>query len=124
MSLGEEHVALLKEKQEAGEAESRSDALRQILDEYERVSTEYDELHTECENLRTRLKSREERIGELETQLSRRSQLEDKIEDLPDKIRDREGYQERRQRLIDQASLAQRLKWKMTGVPVDKDSGT
>lgn len=73
----------------------------------------------EYDDLKARLEAREDRISELESQLSRRSQLEDKIEDLPDKIRERETYQERRQRLIDRASVAQRLKWKVTGVPVD-----
>jgi chromosome segregation ATPase len=67
----------------------------------------------------TRLENREDRIDELEEQLARRSQLEEKVESLPDKIHDRESYQERRQRMLDRASLAQRVKWKVTGVPVD-----
>jgi hypothetical protein len=56
----------------------------------------------------------------LETQLTERSRGEEKIENLPDKIRDQGSYQERRQRLLDTASIGQRLKWKVTGVPVDR----
>jgi DNA repair exonuclease SbcCD ATPase subunit len=74
----------------------------------------------EYDDLADRLEAREDRISELESQLSRRSQIEDKIEDLPDKIREADTYQERRQRLIDRASVTQRLKWRITGVPVDQ----
>jgi DNA repair exonuclease SbcCD ATPase subunit len=74
----------------------------------------------EYDDLADRLDSREERIAELESELSRRSQIEEKIENLPDKMRDAETYQERRQRLLDRASVGQRLKWKVTGVPVDE----
>ncbi len=87
---------------------SVSEYVRQLIDK----GREYDELAD-------RLDAREDRIAELESQLSRRSQIEQKIEDLPDKIRAAETYQERRQRLLDRASIAQRLRWKVTGVPVD-----
>lgn len=70
---------------------------------------------------REQLEQREKRIEQLEDQLTRRSQIESKIEDLPDKIRERETYQERRQRKIDEASFSQRLKWRFTGVPVDTE---
>jgi DNA repair ATPase RecN len=90
--------------------------LEELRDEHE---TEIEELNQELAAVQNRLESRETRIEELEQQLARRSQIEEKIESLPDKIRDRESYQERRQRMLDQASLAQRLKWKVTGVPVD-----
>jgi hypothetical protein len=69
--------------------------------------------------LRDRLESREERIGEFERQLRERSRVEEKIEHHPDKIRERETYSERRQRLLDEASLTQRFRWKVTGVPVE-----
>jgi len=88
---------------------SRSEYVRSILDDRHRI-----------DELESRLASREDRIDELETQLSERSQIEEKIENLPDKIRDDLTYQERRQRMLDQAGLGQRLKWKVTGVPVDK----
>jgi predicted RNase H-like nuclease (RuvC/YqgF family) len=119
VSLEPEHVARLDDRQSEGDVSSRSAAVREILDEYESLRIECEDLRDECDNLRTRLENREDRIDELEAQLARRSQLEEKVESLPDKIRDRESYQERRQRMLDQASLAQRLKWKVTGVPVD-----
>lgn len=72
----------------------------------------------------SRLEIREQRIDELETHLAERSRIEDKIENLPNKIRDDRSYREQRQRLLDQASLPQRLKWKVTGVLVDDDRTT
>ena len=76
----------------------------------------------EYDELADRLEAREDRIEELESQLRKRSNIEDKIEDLPDKIRDSDSYTERRQRKLDQASLPQRVVWKVTGVPVDEAS--
>lgn len=97
--------------------------LEEEADEYDVSVSEYVreliEKGREYDDLQDRVKSKEDRIDELEEQLSRRSQIEDKIEDLPDKIRDSQTYQERRQRLLDQATVAQRLKWKVTGVPVE-----
>ncbi|WP_241432607.1 hypothetical protein [Haloarcula marismortui] len=72
------------------------------------------------DELEERLSIREDRIDELQTQLAERSQIQEQIEDLPDKIRGEMTYQERRQRMLDQASLTQRLRWKVTGVPVDE----
>ena len=86
---------------------SVSEYVRELIDK----GREYDELED-------RLEAKEDRIEQLEEQLSRRSEIETKIEDLPDKIRDHGTYQERRQRLLDRASVVQRLKWKVTGVPV------
>ncbi len=95
---------------EAGEYDvSVSEYVRELIDK----GREYDDL-------RERLESREDRIEELESQLRERSRVEEKIEDLPDKIRERETYQERRQRLLDQASLSERLRWAITGVPVEQ----
>ncbi|QAU11354.1 ribbon-helix-helix protein, CopG family (plasmid) [Halorubrum sp. BOL3-1] len=80
------------------------------------------------EHIRNVLESRENtdrlrsRIETLEEQLRERSRVEEKIEDLPDKLRDAETYIERRQRKLDRTGLAQRVKWKMTGVPVNKET--
>ena len=100
-----------KESLEEGANEydvSVSEYVRELI----RKGSEYDELVD-------RLEAREDRIEELESQLRKRSQIEDKIEGLPDKIRNAETYTERRQRKLDRASLPQRLKWKLTGVPVE-----
>lgn len=120
VSLEDRHLYELQARERLGEAESRSAAVRQIIDQYAELQTEYAEIEAEYENLRQRYEAREDRVEELESQLQERSQIEEKIEGLPDKIRDRGSYQERRQRLLDQASLGQRLKWKVTGVPVDR----
>lgn len=78
------------------------------------------------EHIRDVLESREDterlraRIETLEEQLRERSRVEEKIEDLPDKIRGAESYTERRQRKLDEAGLFTRVRWKFTGVPVDK----
>jgi predicted RNase H-like nuclease (RuvC/YqgF family) len=85
------------------------------------------ELEARIEELENRLESREDRIEELEEQLRRRSNIESEIEevaetvgDLPAKIQGAESYSERRQKKLDQASLGQRIKWRITGVPVDQ----
>jgi uncharacterized coiled-coil protein SlyX len=90
---------------------SRSEYIRSILEQRHRV-----------DDLEERLATRDDRIDELETQLAERSQIEDKIENLPDRIRDESTYQERRQKLLDQATVGQRLKWKVTGVPVEESA--
>jgi metal-responsive CopG/Arc/MetJ family transcriptional regulator len=116
VSLASEHVNLLDERQEADDITSRSAALRDILDEYETLHTEYEDLRTECEDLRTRLESREERIDELEGQLAKRSHVEEKVDVLAKRVEDT-TYYDRRQRALDRATVTQRLKWKLTGVP-------
>lgn len=88
VSLQEEHVDRLDDREESGDAGSRSEALRQILDEYEELRTECDELRTECEELRTRIENREDRVDELEEQLARRSQVEEKVDTLAKRVED------------------------------------
>lgn len=95
---------------------NESDLLR---DRVEELETRVADREARVEELEARLDAREERIADLEEQLARRSQLEQKVEDLPDKVRQASSYQERRRRLLDEASLAQRIKWRVTGVPVD-----
>ena len=104
--------------------EETKQSLESEADEYDVSVSEYIreliDKGREYEELEQQLQSKEERIQQLESQLSKRSQIEEKIEDLPDVIRESESYQERRQRLLDTASVAQRLKWKVTGVPVEE----
>jgi archaellum component FlaC len=120
VSLTERHLQELEARQRIGDTDSRSAAVREILDEYEDLRTEYETLDDEYEDLKQRYEAREARIDQLEEQLRERSRVEEKIEDLPDKIRTVGTYQERRQRLLDEASLTERLKWKVTGVPVER----
>ena len=121
VSLQPEHVDRLDERQAEGDVSSRSAALREILDEYDEVHTECEELRTECEELRTRLEARETRVDDLEEQLARRSQIEEKVDALAERVEESQlTYAEKRQRMIDRASLAERLRWRVTGVPVDE----
>ena len=121
VSVKPEHVDRLDERQEEDDVSSRSAALREILDEYEEVHTECEELRTECEELRTRLEAREDRVDDLEEQLARRSQIEEKVDVLAERVEESQlTYAEKRQRMIDRASLAERLRWRVTGVPVDE----
>jgi len=99
------------EREAAERGVSRSEYIRSILADRHRV-----------DELEERLRVREDRIEELERQLAERSEIEERIEDLPDKIRGNESYLERRQRVWDNGSPLQRLKWRVTGVPVDEPS--
>jgi uncharacterized coiled-coil DUF342 family protein len=102
--------------------------LRESLDEEADVNdvsvSEYTrtliERGREYDDLRDRLDAREDRIEELENQLRERHDIKNELQDLPDKIRDVDTYTERRQKKLDRASLPTRLKWKLTGVPVDE----
>jgi chromosome segregation ATPase len=134
-SVEDRHVHEIDAQVRLGNADSRSHAVRHIIDEYARVREDYADMQQQCEDMQQRLddrvhelEERKERIDELESQLRKRSNIEndieevaDTVENLPDKIRGVETYSERRQRKLDQASLPQRLRWKLTGVPVDED---
>lgn len=97
------------EREAAERGVSRSEYIRSTLRERHRAA-----------ELEARLETREQRIDELEAQLSRRAEIEEKIEQLPAKIQDEQTYQERRQRALDSASALERLKWRLTGVPVER----
>lgn len=133
VSLTERQVRDLDARQRLRDVDSRSAAVRDLFEEYEDLHRRQEELHREYEDLHRRftargerleqlhgrLDARDDRIDTLEEQLRQRSRVEEKIDDLPDKLRGRESYTERRQRKLDEASLPERLVWKLTGVPVD-----
>lgn len=106
---------------ESDEFDSKSGLIRHYFGLGRRAENEIQTKEERIEELERQLSDKRERIAELEEQLARRSQLEDKIEDLPDKIRDEMSYQDRRQRMLDQATVTQRLKWRVTGVPVENE---
>jgi len=96
---------------------SRSEYVRHILEDRHRV----DELEEQVAALQDGVESREARIRELEEQLKQRSQIEEKVDVLAERVEDSQlTYVERRQRMIDRASLAERLHWKVTGVPIEE----
>ena len=123
VSVREDHVERLDARQDDGEATSRSDALRQILDEYEEMRTEYDDVLTECEELRTRLESREDRIETLEDQLRRRSHVEEKVDVLATRFETQQAQRARQRAREDALASAppwRRFKWWATGTdPAD-----
>jgi metal-responsive CopG/Arc/MetJ family transcriptional regulator len=89
---------------------SRSEYVRDVLRTRE-----------DTERLRERLESREDRIDELESQLAKRNQIEEKVDVLAKRVEESQlTYAEKRQRMIDRASVAERLRWRVTGVPVDE----
>ncbi|MFB6283643.1 MAG: hypothetical protein ABEK59_06880 [Halobacteria archaeon] len=118
-SIPEEQMELIEELSgENGEYESKSAVVRNFINKGERLHN----LLEEIDELESRLERKQKRIDQLEQQLTRRSQIESKVEDLPDKIRDTETYTEKRQRIIDDAGLGKRLKWKLFGgIPVEDD---
>lgn len=97
------------EREASERGASRSEYIREILDERHRA----DELDDQLEQKR-------DRIETLEDQLRERSSLRDEIQQLPDKIRDERSYSEKRQRKLDEATITQRIRWKLTGVPVEQ----
>lgn len=103
-----------------GEYDSKSAAVREFIEQGE----ETEKLQSRIDELEDRLEAREERIDTLEEQLQERHDIKNELQDLPDKIRGRESYTEKRQRKLDQASLGQRLRWRLTGVPVDDGKET
>jgi Arc/MetJ-type ribon-helix-helix transcriptional regulator len=111
----------VEEQVEAGEFSSKSELIQHFFDVGRRAERLLAEKDSRIDELEERIEDKEGRIDELEEQLARRSQLEDEISALPDKIRDDMSYQERRQRMLDQATFSQRLKWRFTGVPVEQD---
>lgn len=113
----------IEEQVEDGKFESKSQCAEEL---FLRGRDDVPDLEDRVEELESRLDSREDRINELENQLRRRSNIEDEleavtetVEDLPAQIENTESYSERRQRMLDQGSLSQRIKWRLTGVPVD-----
>ena len=127
-SLTQNHVYELRARVMLGESDSVSESMRLIIDEYASLQTDYEELQQQYDDLQQEYAARVGRVEELEEQLQKRSNIESDIEgvvetvdDLPARIKNTESYSEKRQRKLDQASISQRLKWKITGVPVDED---
>lgn len=113
VTIEEEQSELLEElSQEGGEYDSKSEAVRDFIQQGETVR----ELRDEIVRLEERLEQRERRIDELETQLTERSRVEEKIDELPDKVREaRLSYDEKRKMAIDRASTWEALKWRLSG---------
>lgn len=85
---------------------SRSEAVRNLIDK----GLRYDDLETERDRLQRQLTATNVRQDDV-------TELVEYIEEE----REMGRYRERRQRKIDQANILTRTKWKLTGVPVEKD---
>ncbi|XGI84780.1 ribbon-helix-helix protein, CopG family (plasmid) [Halorutilales archaeon Cl-col2-1] len=94
VSLTEDQLERLDVRQDEGDASSRSEALRQILDEYEDLRQEYEDLRKECERL-------ENRRDELRNQLQARGNVEAKVDELAE-------HQERQDKALAQVLEEQR----------------
>ena len=113
VSLDERDVYRLKARVRNEEASSKSDALRQILDEYEDVHNRCEELHTECEQLRAKR-------DELRNQLQERGGVDEEVEEKVDALVERTERQDDALRETlewSRAGLLQRTKWKLFGRP-------
>ena len=108
VSLRDEQLERLSQRQEEGDADSRSDALRQILDEYEDLHTEYEQLHTQCEELREELKQERNRNKMILEQREEHTELVKYVQE------ERTAEQKWRE-----AGIGQRLKWKIFGMDDD-----
>jgi metal-responsive CopG/Arc/MetJ family transcriptional regulator len=98
VSLRPDQLERLETRVEETDADSRSAALRQLLDEYEDVTAECEELHTRCERL-----EREKRLV-----------LEER-EEKAELARYAEEQRTRQQRK-DEAGLGTRAKWWLFGM--------
>lgn len=103
VSLGEEHVDMLDDRQDAGEADSRSEALRSFLDEIEELREERDELARELEATKN-----EKRV--IVDQREENTELRRYVKE--------QRTQEQRWR---EASMTQRMKWRLFGMPGDDE---
>ena len=144
VSITEEHAARLDDRQDEPGIGSRSEALRQILDEYDELHTEYEQMRTECDELRTRLDATREQMADLEEDLAAVREERDALQEQVDRINDLEAEVDRlrneKQTILAQreenhelvryvedertsaqrwrqASIVTRAKWKLLGMP-------
>lgn len=105
VSLEDRHVYELKAQRRLKDVNSRSEALRAILDDYEDLQKRYEDLHTEYEDLQTEL----ERVKN-----EKRLILEDREEkqELVRYVEDERTFEQKWR----EAGAAQKLKWKLFGM--------
>lgn len=114
---------------------SRSEYIREIIRERHEDNRLQDRLRADYErqiaDYEEKIRDYEERIDDLETEnerirnekrliLQQREENTELVEYVEEQ-RELTKYQERRQRLLDDANILRRWKWKLTGVPVDPD---
>lgn len=116
VSLREEQAEWIESLMgENGEFESKSGVVRWLIDDHSALQEEIDELEETIDEL-------EKENDRLRDQLAATNQRIDEVNDLVAYVeseREMARYQDRRQRMLDQAGILKRWKWKMTGIPVD-----
>ena len=110
VSLEPEQIDRLDAIQDEHDVDSRSAALRRLFQEYDELQAEYDDLMNEYEEVQTELERARRERRQLLEQREEHQELARYVED--------ERTAEQRWR---QASLATRLRWRLTGMPSDDD---
>ena len=110
VSVEEEHVETIDDFQEANDLDSRSEAVRRLLDAYEDLQTDYEDLHTQYEELQTDV----ERLRN-----EKRLILEDREEkqELVEYVEEERTVEQRWR----EAGLTTRLRWKLFGMDSTDD---
>lgn len=109
VSLEEDQLDRLAERQKNGDATSRSEAIRQFFAEYEELQQQYEKLHTEYEELEQELERERKRNQMILEQREEHTELVKYVKD--------ERTAEQRWR---EAGLGQRLKWRVFGMDSDE----
>jgi metal-responsive CopG/Arc/MetJ family transcriptional regulator len=110
VSLEQEHIDQLDAIQNEHDVDSRSAALRRLFQMYERKQAECEEMNTTCEELQTEVERARRERRQLLEQREEHQELAKYVED--------ERTAEQRWR---QASLATRIRWRLTGMPSDDE---
>lgn len=134
VTLSDEHLGILDEREEATDAGSRSEALRSLLDEFDELADEVEGLREERDDLRARcddLAPEAERAGELSDRVDElESELERTKRDYRLLLDERQEKQElqryvehekTKRELKDEAPVWQRAKWWVSGMPDDDE---
>jgi metal-responsive CopG/Arc/MetJ family transcriptional regulator len=98
---------------------TRSDVIRNLLDDA--LNPSDDDRNTELQQRITDLERENERLRNEKRTLIRDREERTELVRYVEEQRELTRYQERRQRLLDDANILRRWKWKLTGVPVDPD---
>lgn len=108
VSLGDDHLEALADFEDAHGVDSRSEAVRLLLDEYEELQADYEELNTQCEGLQNEVErlKREKRLI-----LEEREEKQELMEYVEDERTAEQRWRE--------AGLTTRLRWKVFGMDRD-----
>lgn len=115
--MGKEKISVTLEETQAkqlaemvgNQYENRSEAVRDLLEK----GMHYDEIETERDTLRRRLGRTDRRIADIEDVL-----------EYVRREREREAARARRRQLLRDASILQRVKWKLLGMPTPSARST